>query len=76
MYGMELFSDSGRGVYVVVGFSCHYYHNGYFFRLRGGIWEISPKPDGHWKVTSDKSLPNRLRVKVKSTGNGRDKGKG
>jgi hypothetical protein len=59
VHGMELFFDPGRGVYVVVGLCDHYYHNGYFFRLRGWIWEISPKPDGHWKGTSDNSLPNR-----------------
>ena len=76
VHGLELVFDSGRGVYVVVGLSDHYYHDGYFFRLRGGIWEMSPKPDGHWKVASDKSLPMGLRVKAKPSDNGRGKSHG
>lgn len=76
VHGMELVFDSGRGVYVVVGLSDHYYHDGYFFRLRSGIWEMSPKPDGHWKVASDKSLPMGLQVKAKVNSNSRIKGNG
>ena len=73
--GMELVFDSGRGVYVVVGFSDHYYHDGYFYRLRGGLWEMSLKPDAGWKAASEKSLPLGLQVKVKANGNGKGKGK-
>jgi hypothetical protein len=82
VHGMELVFDSSLGLYVVVGLSDHYYHDGYFFRLRSGIWERCPKPDGHWKVVSDNSLPIGLQVKVnsnsrvKSNGNGNGKGKG
>ena len=80
VHGMELVFDSDLGVYVVVGLSDHYYHDGYFFRLRAGIWERCPKPDGHWKVASDKSLPIGLQVKVKADtnirGKGNSKGKG
>ena len=76
VHGMELVFDSGRGVYVVVGLSDHYYHDGHFFRLRGDIWEMSPKPDGHWKVVSDKSLPMGLQAKDKSSGNGKGKSHG
>ena len=74
--GMELVYDSGRGVYVVVGLSDHYYHDGYFYRLRGSLWEMSLKPDGHWKVVSDKSLPMGLQVKVKANSNSNGRGKG
>ena len=74
--GMELVFDSGRGVYVVVGLSDHYYHDGYFYRLRGGFWEMSLKPDGNWKAASHKSLPHGLQVKAKANGNGNGKGKG
>ncbi|MGB2866151.1 MAG: hypothetical protein WBC05_22650 [Sedimentisphaerales bacterium] len=74
--GMELVYDSGRGVYVVVGLSDHYYHDGYFYRLRGGLWEMSLKPDGGWKAASEKSLPMGLQVKVKANGNGNGNGKG
>jgi hypothetical protein len=78
--GVDLVFDSGLGVYVVVGLSDHYYHDGYFFRVHGGIWERCPKPDGHWKVVSANSLPIGLKAKAKvnsnSNGRGRGKGKG
>jgi hypothetical protein len=74
--GMELVYDSGRGVYVVVGLSDHYYHDGYFYRLRGNLWEMSLKPDADWMAASEKSLPMGLQVNVKANGNGNDNGKG
>ena len=76
VHGMQLVFDSGRGVYVVVGLSDHYYHDGYFYRLRGSLWEMSLKPDSGWKVVSGKSLPLGLQVKVNSNGNGKGKGRG
>jgi hypothetical protein len=76
VHGMELVFDSGRGVYVVVGLSDHYYHDGYFYRLRGGLWEMSLKPDGGWKAASRNSLPLGLQAKAKANGNGNGKGKG
>lgn len=74
--GMELVFDSGRGVYIVVGLSDHYYHDGYFYRLRGGLWEMSLKPDGNWKAVSQKSLPMGLQVNVKANGNSNGNGRG
>jgi hypothetical protein len=80
--GMELVFDSSLGLYVVVGLSDHYYNDGYFYRLRGGLWEMSKKPDIGWKVVSGSSLPMGLQVKYKANGkgndnnNGRDNGKG
>jgi hypothetical protein len=74
--GMELVFDSGRGVYIVVGLPNHYYHDGYFYRLRDGLWEMSLKHDGDWKVVSQKSLPLGLQVKVKSNDNGKGNGRG
>ncbi|MHC4682365.1 MAG: hypothetical protein ACYTEK_27215, partial [Planctomycetota bacterium] len=50
--GMELVFDSGRGIYVVVGLTDHYYHDGYFYRLHGGIWQMSLKPDKGWTSVS------------------------
>jgi hypothetical protein len=72
--GMELVFDSSLGLYVVVGLSDHYYNDGYFYRLRGGLWEMSQKPDIGWKVVSESSLPPGLRVKVKAHGNGNHNG--
>lgn len=74
--GRELVYDSGRGVYVVVGFSDHYYHDGYFYRLRGSLWEMSLKHDSGWKAVSGKSLPMGLQVKVKANSNVKGKGNG
>lgn len=78
--GVEVVFDSGLGVYVVVGLTDHYYHDGYFFRLRSGIWERCPEPDGHWKVVAANSLPIGLQAKAKVNSNsnnrGRDKGNG
>jgi hypothetical protein len=72
--GVELVYDSGLGVYVVVGLADHYYHDGYFYRLRGGVWEMSLKPNSGWAAVSMASLPPGLQAK----GNGRnhDNGKG
>ncbi len=76
VHGMELVFDSGRGVYVVVGLSDHYYHDGYFYRLRGSSWEMSLKPNSGWKVVSGKSLPMGLQVRGKANSNNKGKGKG
>ena len=76
VHGWELVFDSDLGVYVVVGLSDHYYHDGYFFRLSGGIWEKCPKPDGRWKIVSDNSLPIGLQAKVKVNSNSRGRGNG
>jgi hypothetical protein len=76
--GMELVFDSSLGLYVVVGLSDHYYSDGYFYRLRGGFWEMSKKPDIGWKVVSQSSLPVGLQIKFKAKGkgNGNDNGRG
>jgi hypothetical protein len=77
--GVELVFDSSMGLYVVVGYTDHYYHDGYFYRLSGGVWEMSLKLDGGWKFASEKSLPPGLQVKAKAfdndNGNGRGRGK-
>jgi hypothetical protein len=74
--GVELVFDSGLGVYVVVGLSDHYYHDGYFYRLSGGVWEMSLEHNGHWKAISDNSLPIGLHAKVNSDSRGKDNGNG
>jgi hypothetical protein len=69
---VELVFDTGLGVYVVVGHPDHYYHEGYFYRLTGGVWEMSLKNDGGWAFASGKPLPPGLRAK----GNGKFKNRG
>jgi len=72
---MELVYDSALGLYIVVGLPNHYYHDGYFYRLRGTLWEVSLKPKVGWAVASDKSLPPGLQGKgnVKAMGKGKYK---
>ncbi|MHC4556001.1 MAG: hypothetical protein ACYTFW_01855 [Planctomycetota bacterium] len=71
--GMELVYDSGRGVYIVVGLSNHYYHDGYFYRLSGTLWEVSSQPNGGWASVSEKSLPPGLQAKGIGKGKGKNK---
>jgi len=67
-HGVELVYDSGRGVYVVVGFPVHFYSKGWFYRFREPNWEVSVKIDGPWEAVSDESLPPGLRGKGKGKG--------
>ncbi len=67
--GVELTFDSGRGVYIVVGHPNCYYHDGYFYRLSGTVWEMSLKFDAGWARVSGRSLPRGLQAKGKSNGN-------
>ena len=76
---VELVFDSGSGVYVVVGYPNHYYHDSYFYRQTGTMWEMSLKLDSGWSSVSGKPLPPGLQPKGKSKtygkANGRAKGK-
>jgi hypothetical protein len=69
---VELVYDSGCGVYVVIGYPNHYYHDGYFYRCSGTVWQVSLKPDGGWASLSGRPLPPGLRAKAK--GNAKAKG--
>lgn len=71
--GVKLTFDSGRGVYVVVGHPNCYYHDGYFYRVSGGVWEMSMKFKTGWARVSGRSLPKGLqakqaKAKVKASG--------
>ena len=67
--GVEVVFDTGRGVYIVVGMPDHYYYDGYFYRLRTGVWEMSLKPDTGWAKVSIGSLPSGLQVREDDDGN-------
>lgn len=69
VHGVELIFDAGMGLYVVPGCVDHYYYDGYFFRLHGGLWELSLYPDRGWGPLGRKSLPPGLHAK----GNGKIK---
>ena len=61
--GLELVFDSSLGLYVVVGNPDLYYCDGYFYRLRGTIWEISLYPDRGWQGAHGKPIPKGLQNK-------------
>jgi hypothetical protein len=74
--GVEIVFDAGRGVYVVVGMADHYYYDGYFYRLRTGVWEMSLKPDTGWAKVSIGSLPSGLQARGDDNGNHNGNGNG
>jgi len=63
--GFELVFDVGLGVYVAVGVTDVYYHEGYFYRLHGGLWEISLRAVT-WEPAGIDRLPPGLQIKAKS----------
>ncbi len=63
VHGYELTYDSATGLYVVVGMADCYYSEGCFYRLRGGLWEASPRARTWSPVGADK-LPPGLRAKA------------
>ncbi len=65
LYGFELVFDVGVGMYVAVGMTDVYYHEGYFYRLHAGVWEISLRGVTWEPVVTDK-LPPGLQIKAKT----------
>lgn len=68
--GWDMVYDSSYGVYVVVGMSDCYYHDGHFYRLYDDVWQISLRADGGWSPVGHDLLPlglrNRAKVQVNS----------
>lgn len=62
VHGYDLVYDSSCGLYVVVGMTDCYYDDGLFYRVRGGVWEVSVRADT-WRVVAYETLPARLKVK-------------
>lgn len=73
--GYDLIYDSGRGVYIVVGVSDCYYHEGHFYRLCGDAWQISLHADNDWAPVAFTALPSGLRVKTKASAPAKEKGR-
>jgi hypothetical protein len=61
--GPELRYDAGLGVYVVVGQTEVYFHDGWFIRVRSGAFEISAALAGPWRPGDASSIPPGLRAK-------------
>jgi hypothetical protein len=60
---VEIVFDSHLGVYIVAGTTDIYFHDGWFLRIRSGIWEVSASFDGQWKARSADWVPPGLRSK-------------
>ena len=61
--GAKLRFVSRLGVYVVVGHTNLYFHDGWFVRVHDGIWEVSVRLDGPWKPKRAGRIPPGLRAK-------------
>jgi hypothetical protein len=57
----ELAFDSKLGVYVVVGYSDHFYSDGRFLRFHADSWEVSARLHGPWTAYPSASVPPGLR---------------
>jgi hypothetical protein len=64
-HGVEMTYDSGCGVYVVVGFTNHYFFEGHYYRFGHDGWQVSLNVNSGWKAAGEESLPHGLRGKHK-----------
>lgn len=75
VYGYTLIFDSTCGLYIVVGLTDCYYHEGRFYRWRGGVWEISLRAD-KWNPVGRDKLPAAVTLKAKSVAKYNSSGNG
>jgi len=61
--GAELRFDTDVDVYVVIGRTDIYFHDGSFVRIRNGIWQVSATLGGPWEPKAAKWVPPGLRAK-------------
>jgi hypothetical protein len=61
--GAELRFDSHLDVYIVVGHTDVYFHDGWFIRIRSGAWQVSAALDGPWEPKAAERVPPGLRSK-------------
>ena len=57
---VEFVFDSGRGVYVVVGWPGLFFVDPHYFRQIEGRWHLSARIDSGWTLASPKRLPPGL----------------
>lgn len=58
----DMVYDSRLGAYVVLGYSDHYYHDGWYFRYYDGFWQISADlGDRDWRDVDRYRIPEGLR---------------
>lgn len=61
--GVELRFDSRLDVYVVLGHTDLYFHDGAFIRFRNGTWQVSASLGGPWEYKPAGWVPPGLRAK-------------
>jgi hypothetical protein len=61
--GAELRFDSNLDVYIVVGQTDVYFHDGWFIRIRSGAWQVSAALNGPWEPKAAEWIPPGLRSK-------------
>jgi len=66
--GVELVFRSDLGVYIVVGASGYYFHDGAFYHQDNSGWVVGKHMDGPWKIISKSQVPAGLRSEKKSKG--------
>lgn len=68
--GTELDFRSDLGVYVVVGVSDYFFHDGVFYHRDGNGWIAGQHVDGPWTRVTESQLPPGLRSKSKGKAKG------
>jgi hypothetical protein len=66
--GADLRFDAKLGVYVVEGQADIYFYDGWFIRIRNGVWEVSARIGGDWQIRSARWVPSGLRAKYHDRG--------
>ncbi len=61
--GAELRFDSHLGVYLVMGHTDVYFHDGWFMRFRNDAWQVSATLAGPWEPRAAAWVPPGLRSK-------------
>jgi hypothetical protein len=57
---VDLVFDSGLGVYVVVGWPGHFFHDGRYYRYAERRWHSCDDLRGRWTVVAVERVPPRL----------------
>jgi hypothetical protein len=61
--GAELRFDASLGVYIVIGHTGIYFHDGWFIRMHSDTWQVSATLGGPWKPRAAEWVPPGLRSK-------------
>jgi hypothetical protein len=59
--GIQLVFDSNIGVYVVSGYTEHYYYHNRYYRWNNGSWQTSTKINRGWGSAPERTIPPGLR---------------